>query len=103
MVHDIPITEAVRDLLVHDPHAATILYHVGRDEAVKAHIFSLPPYQQAVELGKIAARLESPAAPKMKPIPPAPPATVGGVSAGLNKSLSEMTMAEYVAARKADT
>ena len=98
-VHDIPITEAVRELLVGDPNAATILYQVGRDAAEKARIFSLPPYQQAVELGKIAARLESPAPGSPKPIPPAPPATVGAVSAGLSKSLGEMSMAEFIAAR----
>lgn len=100
VVHDIPLSGAVLDLLVNDPNAADTLYAAAKDPAEARRIFSLSPYLQAVELGKIAARLETPAAPSPKPIPPAPPATVGGVAAGLNKAPEEMSMTEYIAWRK---
>jgi hypothetical protein len=99
VVHDIPLTEAVQELLVNAENAADVLYAVGKDPSEARRIFSLPKYMQAVELGKVSARLETPAAKSSKPIPPAPPATVGAVSAGLSKTPEEMNMAEYIAWR----
>jgi hypothetical protein len=98
-VHDIPLTDAVQELLVNAENAADVLYAVGKDPSEARRIFSLPKYMQAVELGKVAARLESPSVKSPKPIPPAPPATVGAVSAGLSKTPEEMSMAEYIAWR----
>jgi hypothetical protein len=100
VVHDIPLSPAVQDLLVNDPNATEVLYQAAKDPGEARRIFSLPPYQQAVELGKIAARLETPALSSPKPIPPAPPQTVGAVSAGLNKTPEEMSMAEFIAYRE---
>lgn len=100
VVHDFPLNDAVRDLLVEYPNGADVLYQVGKDPAEVRRIFSLSVTRQAVELGKIAARLEGPAASSPKPIPPAPPATVGAVSAGLNKAPEDMPMSEYIAWRK---
>jgi hypothetical protein len=99
VVHDIPLTEAVQQLLVNEERAADVLYQVGKDPEQARRIFSLSPYLQAVELGKVAARLETPSAKSPKPIPPAPPTTVGAVSAGLSKTPEEMSMAEYIAWR----
>lgn len=99
-VHDIPITPAVTELLATDPNAAEVLYAVGKDSSEARRIFSLSSHLQAVELGKIAARLESPKAPSPKPIPPAPPQTVSGLSAGLNKTPEDMSMAEFIVWRE---
>jgi hypothetical protein len=96
-VSDIPITDAVRELLVNDPNAAEILYNAGKDPSEARRIFSLPTYLQAVELGKIAARLEAPKATAPRTLPPPPPQTVAGLSAGLQKQPQDMSMAEYVA------
>lgn len=100
VVEEIAITDATRALLVEDPNAADVLYELGKSTDIRA-FNQLPTHRQAIELGKIAARLESPKAPTPKPIPPTPPQTVAGVSAGLTKDLSAMSMAEYAAARKA--
>ncbi len=101
VIADIPVTDAVRELLINADNAAEVFYDIGKRPGEAARIFSLSPYLQAVELGKVAARLESPSASSPKPIPPAPPQTVAGLSAGLNKAPAEMSMAEYVAARTA--
>lgn len=96
VVHDIPVTDAVRDLLVNDPNADEILYQAGKDPSEARRIFSLSPYLQAVELGKIAARLEAPKTTAPRNLPPPPPQTVAGLSAGLSKQPEDMSMAEYM-------
>jgi hypothetical protein len=96
----IPTNDAVMDLLINVPNATDVLYEVGKNPVEVDRIFSLSPYLQAVELGKIAARLEAPKTSN-RSIPPPPPQTVGGLAAGMSKPASEMTMAEYAAARKA--
>lgn len=99
-VSDIPVTDAVRDLLVNDDAAADILYELATNGDV-AQFASLSPYRQAIELGKIAARISSPASTPSRNIPPPPPQTVSGLSAGLHKAPEEMSMAEYSKAREA--
>jgi hypothetical protein len=100
IVSDIAITDATRALLVDDPNAADVLYELAKSGDVRA-FNQLPPYRQAIELGKVAARIESPKASSPKPIPPNPPQTVTGASAGLTRDPANMSMAEYAAARKA--
>lgn len=80
-----------------------VAYHLGKNRSEAERIFALPPHRQAAELGRLEAKLSTPAAPSTKPLPPAPPQTVAGLSAGLTKSLDDMSMAEYIAARRADT
>lgn len=96
VVSDIPTTEAVVDLLTSNENADEILYELGRNPEAMAHFNRLSPYGQAVELGKIAARLEAPKQATPRNIPPPPPQTVHGLSAGLSKQPEDMSMAEYV-------
>ena len=96
----IPTNDAVMEMLTNVPNAVDVLYEVGRNPAEADRIFSLSPYLQTLELGKIAARLESPK-PNNRTIPPPPPQTVGGLSAGLAKRPEDMTTAEYIEARRA--
>jgi hypothetical protein len=79
-----------------------VLYHLGSNPQEAARISALSIPRQAAELGRIEAALTKPPVVNAaaKPIPPAPPATVGAVSAGMNKPLEELGMAEYIAARK---
>lgn len=96
----IPTNDAVMELLTNVPNAVDVLYEVGKNPVEADRIFSLSPYLQAAELGKIAARLEAPRATN-RTIAPPPPQTVGGLSAGMTlKSPNEMSMAEYADARK---
>lgn len=80
-----------------------VAYHLGTNPGEAARIAALPDYLQAAELGRLEARLtpmvQQPA--QQRAAPPPPPKTLSGVSAGINKSPSDMSMAEYVAARKA--
>ena len=96
VVADIPVTPAVQDLLVGADNAAEILYELGQDTDALTRFATLNDTMQAVELGKIAARLETPKTRTSSPPPNAPPQTVNGISAGVNKDPNVMTMAEYV-------
>ncbi len=100
VVKDINVTDVVIDLLNSVPNAVDVLYQVGKDPNDYYRIFSLPPIQQAAELGRLSARLETPK-PTNRTIAPAPPQTVSGLSAGMTlKSPAEMSMTEYAEARK---
>jgi chromosome segregation ATPase len=90
----IPNTEPVMDFLSSVPGAVDVLYEVGKNPVEADRIFSLSPYMQAVELGKLAARLETPKATS-RTIAPPPPQTVAGMAAGLAKSPADMSPAEY--------
>jgi hypothetical protein len=90
----IPNSDAVMDFLTSVPGAVDVLYEVGKNPVEADRIFSLSPYMQAVELGRLAARLESPKA-TTRTIPPPPPQTVAGMAAGLAKTPAEMNEAEY--------
>jgi hypothetical protein len=96
-VSGLPANEAIRDFILEDPRATDVLYELGKDQAAAERFSSLSPVQQAIELGRRAA---APAKVASKPIPPAPPQTVGGMASGLNKSLEDMSYSEFVKARE---
>jgi hypothetical protein len=103
VVHDptLPISPLMAEMIRESASGPDIAYHLGKNRAEAERINRLPPYRQAVELGKIEATLtKAPAAPK--PIPPAPPQTVGGVSSGLAKTHEQMSYAEYKKVRDAE-
>jgi hypothetical protein len=91
----IPANEAVQDLLLNADNAIDVLHEIGKDPAEAHRVFSLSPYLQAVEMGRISARLEGPSTPQRKNIAPPPPKTVKGLSAGMTKSPEDMSMDEY--------
>jgi hypothetical protein len=90
----IPNNEPVMDFLTNVPGAVDVLYEVGKNPVEADRIFSLSPYAQAVELGRLAAKLEAPKA-TTRTIAPPPPQTVAGMAAGLAKSPADMSPAEY--------
>lgn len=99
---DIMITNDMAAVIRESDLGPEVAYHLGTNPAEAQRIAALPPHRQAAELGRIEAALSAPPAVSSKPIPPAPPPTVGGISSGLSKPLEEMSMAEYIAARKAE-
>ncbi len=91
-VSGVKASEAVRDFLLDDNNAATILYELGKDTAAAERFNNLSPVQQAIELGKRSATPKS-----TRTIPPPPPETVSGIVSGIGKTPEEMSMAEYAA------
>lgn len=95
----VPITPSMAEIIRDSEVGPDLAYHLGRNQAEAAKIAALPPTRQAVELGKLEARLTAPKAlPKQ---PPAPVDPVGGSASGGSADPSKMSMAEYAAARKA--
>lgn len=92
----LPITPLMATVIRESDVGPEVAYHLGKNRSEAQRIADLSPHRQAAELGRLEAKLSMPAAPNPKPIPPAPPQTVSGISAGLSKSPDEMSMAEYV-------
>jgi hypothetical protein len=92
-VSGITATEAVRDFLLADDAAPSVLYELGKDSAAAERFNNLSPVQQAIELGKRAATPKA----TTRTIAPPPPQTVAGLVSGAGKSPEDMSMAEYAA------
>jgi hypothetical protein len=103
VVHDpsLPITPLMAEVIREREAGPEVAYYLGTNRSEAQRIAALSLHQQAAELGRIeAAFAKAPQAQPRTP-PSAPPRTVSGLSAGLNKDPNDMSMAEYVAARKA--
>jgi hypothetical protein len=98
----LPITPLMAEMIRESDVGPEVAYHLGTNRQEAQRIAFLPPHRQAAELGRIEAALTKAPMASAKPIPPAPPPTVGGVSAGLKKSMTEMSYSEFVAMREAE-
>lgn len=95
----LPITDPMAEIIRESDLGPEIAYHLGKNPAEAARLAALPERLQAKELGKLEARISAPkSAPKP---PPAPISPVGGNASGGVADPTKMSMAEYVAARKA--
>lgn len=96
----VPITPAMAEIIRDSDLGPDLAYHLGKNVTEAAKIAALPANRQAVELGKLEARLSAP-----KPLPKQPPAPVqpvSGIVAGGSRDPGKMSMAEYAAWRKAN-
>jgi hypothetical protein len=94
----VPITPVMLDIARDSEVGPDLVYHLGKNIPEAARIASLPPHRQAVELGKLEARLTAPKPVPRQPPPPVDP--VSGIAAGGSKSPGEMTFEEYKAWRE---
>lgn len=95
----VPITKPMAEVIMDLDAGPEIAYHLGKNPQEAARIAALPERHQALELGRLEAKIT---APKSVPKPPpAPVNPVGGNASGGIGDLSKMSMAEYVAARAA--
>ena len=97
----IAITPSMAEIIRDSDVGPDLAYHLGKNPVEAAKIAALPPTRQAVELGKLEARVTAP-----KPLPKQPPAPVqpvSGIAAGGTKDPGKMTMAEFKAWREAKT
>lgn len=95
---DLPVTVTTAEILADSDVGIDIAYHLGTHRAEAAQIAALPPMEQARRLGMIEARLTA-VKPQLTSSAPDPITPVRG-KASVSKPVDQMTMAEYMAARK---
>ena len=95
---DLPITEAMAMAMVGSDMGPDIAYHLGKNPAEAARIAQMQPLEAARAIGLLEARLSLPKAP----INTAAPDPVSPVKpkARATKSAENMSMEEWIAARK---
>lgn len=101
----LPVTPTMAQAIHESDLGPEVLYHLGSNPQEAARISALSIPRQAAELGRIEAALTKPPtanAAAVKPIPPAPPQSVTGLSAGLSKTPEEMSYTEFKAWREAE-
>ncbi len=99
---DVPITPQIADMLKHSDKGPDLAYFLGMNKATAAELAALSktsPMQAAFALGRLEAVLSAPA-PRMTSQTPEPIAPVRG-KAQVAVNPDKMSMAEYIAARKA--
>jgi hypothetical protein len=103
---DVPVSAAVRDMLLESDHGPQLAYWLAKNPEVAAQISKLDAVQSARAIGRIEAELLKPSEPKKTtPVPkaPEPIRPVGAAKAGAaKKPLGEVTdFDEYVRRRRA--
>ena len=99
---DVPITPQIADMLKQSDKGPDLAYWLGMNKAAAAELAALSktsPMQVAWHLGRLEASLTAPT-PRMTPQTPDPIAPVRG-KAQPSINPDKMSMAEYIAARKA--
>jgi hypothetical protein len=94
----LPVTETMIGPLLIADNGPQVLYHLGKNPAEATRIAALNPLQQAVEIGKISARLALPERPQPSRLP-RPMAPVGGNNGATPRALDELSTEEYAAQR----
>ena len=75
----LPISDAMRDVILDSDKGPELLYHLGKNSSEAARIASLSPVQAARELGLLEAKMSLPKAKtKSNAPPPIPPISGGG-------------------------
>jgi hypothetical protein len=83
----------MKDAIMVAERGPEVAYHLGSNPDEAARIASLPPLQQAIQLGRIEATLDP---PKKVSTAPTPPPTVSKGNASSNFDPEKCTQAEYV-------
>lgn len=98
VAYSVPISGVAGEIICGSDVGADIAYYLGSNPAEAAKIARLNPVEQARAIGSIEARLSLPK-PNTTSKAPAPINPVKG-KATANKPVDEMSMAEFIAARK---
>lgn len=95
VAYSAPISEATALLIAEMDEGPEVAYQLGKNHAEARRIDSLPERARAIELGKIAARLSTPAPVKTTKAPE-PIDPVGGRGAPKAKNPDDMTIEEWM-------
>lgn len=94
-----PISDSVAEMIRRADQGADVAYYLGQNRAEASRISQMNPIEAAMALGRIEATLSLPKPQRKTTAPPPIEPVKGGAPA--TKSPDEMSMSEYVAARKA--
>jgi hypothetical protein len=94
------VSNEVSDLLIESDLTAELEYHLAKNPQKLAQLNKMTERQAAKEIGRLESLLSGPAQNRSTQAP-APLAPIRGGAAGPTKSLADMDMDAYVAARKA--
>jgi hypothetical protein len=95
VAHYAPITDSMAEIVMELDQSAELAYHLGKNPKVAAQIARLPERQQALELGKIVAKLSDvPKPPQVSGAPPPAP-KIAAANGRVDKDPADMTDAEF--------
>lgn len=94
-----PISDGFAEIIATAEMGADVAYYLGQNPELARQLSNASPYEQAMAIGRIEARLSLPK-PNMQPKAPDPISPVKPSATG-TKPVEKMTMAEYKAARAA--
>jgi hypothetical protein len=97
---DVPVTEAMADVLMQSPRAAELANYLLINRAEALGIAKLTPAEQAFQMGRLEGRV-APPKPKHVSTAPKPVTTVSGQAHASGRSLDEMSYDEFRKAREA--
>ncbi|HTY70394.1 MAG TPA: hypothetical protein VMH36_27320, partial [Alphaproteobacteria bacterium] len=92
----------VRDLILDSPKGPLLAYYLAKNPDRIAELNRMPPSAAAKEIGSLEARIRGPK-PRTVTRAKAPAQTPRGGTAARGANPADMSMADYVAARKAGT
>jgi hypothetical protein len=94
------VKPVVGEMIMESDHTAELEYHLAKNPQKLAQLNKMTERQAAKEIGRLESLLSGPAQNRSTQAP-APLAPIRGGAAGPAKSLADMSMDEYAAARKA--
>ena len=82
VVSTMPLSDATFQAAQQSEMGPALLYHLGKNPQLAAQIYSMTPYQQAMQLGRLEAQLSAPQAKRVSGAPePITPLSGGGSAA----------------------
>ena len=98
----VDVRNDLRDLILDSPKGPLLAYYLAKNPDRIAELNRMPPWAAAKEIGSLEARIRG-HNPKTVTRAKAPPQTPRGGTAVRGANPGEMSMADYIAARKAGT
>lgn len=99
LANDLPVTEAMGELIMTSEAGPDVLYHLGQNRALAAQIAGLNAVEAARAIGRIEASLSRPK-PKTETNAPPPISPVRGSAGATAKEPARMTYLEFKAWRE---
>lgn len=97
----LPVSDAAADIIADSDKAAELAHYLGNHPSEAMQILRQPVHMQAAAIARLEAKLSRASVSRKTSKAPAPVQTVNGVASISSKPMAEMSMDEYVAARKA--